>query len=127
MRLDLSLSPGIREAFETAPRNIPDDATQTSVSTALPTIVHDLEGEDFVWVASSYALASVALLPASGGFAEVRTTNRHRYSSDKVDLLFQLFGRRATMLGSQALFALGSALCGCAQNMNWLIAARSEC
>lgn len=26
-----------------------------------------------------------------------------------------------------AIFALGSALCGSAQNMNWLIAARSTC
>ena len=29
------------------------------------------------------------------------------------------------MLGSLAMFALGSALCGAAQNINWLIAARS--
>lgn len=29
------------------------------------------------------------------------------------------------MLGSLAIFALGSALCGAAQNINWLIAARS--
>lgn len=78
----------------------------TSVSTALPTIVHDLEGEDFVWVASAYALAATALLPASGGLAEV-------------------FGRRATMLGALGLFALGSALCGAAQSMAWLIAART--
>ncbi|KAJ3557850.1 hypothetical protein NM688_g1248 [Phlebia brevispora] len=78
----------------------------TAVSTALPTITHDLQGDDFVWVASAYALASTALLPASGGIAEV-------------------FGRRATILTSLALFALGSALCGAAQNMNWLIAART--
>lgn len=45
---------------------------QTSVSTALPTIVHDLHGDDFVWVASAYALASTALLPMTGGVAEVR-------------------------------------------------------
>ncbi|GJE91675.1 MFS general substrate transporter [Phanerochaete sordida] len=78
----------------------------TAVSTALPTIVHDLQGNDFVWVASAYALASTALLPMTGGLA-------------------QIFGRRPTMLGSQALFALGSALCGAAQNMRWLIAART--
>ena len=36
--------------------------SQTAVSTALPTIVHDLNGDDFVWVASAYALASTALL-----------------------------------------------------------------
>lgn len=37
----------------------------------------------------------------------------------------QVFGRRAAMLGALGLFALGSALCGSAQNMSWLIAARS--
>lgn len=44
---------------------------QTAVSPALPTIIHDLNGDDFVWVASGYALASTALLPATGGMAEV--------------------------------------------------------
>ncbi|EKM60198.1 uncharacterized protein PHACADRAFT_132704 [Phanerochaete carnosa HHB-10118-sp] len=78
----------------------------TAVSTALPTIVHDLNGEDFVWVASAYALAATALLPASGGMA-------------------QIFGRRPCMLLSLALFTLGSALCGAAKTMNWLIAART--
>ncbi|KAI0345553.1 Mfs1.2 [Trametopsis cervina] len=78
----------------------------TAVSTALPTILNDLHGDDFVWVASAYALASTALLPASGGLA-------------------QIFGRRPLMLISLAIFALGSALCGSAQNMNWLIAART--
>ncbi|KAF7794628.1 hypothetical protein EIP86_005764 [Pleurotus ostreatoroseus] len=78
----------------------------TAVSTALPTIVHDLNGDDFVWVASAYALASTALLPASGGIAEI-------------------FGRRITMLCSLALFATGSALCGAARSMNWLIAGRT--
>ena len=42
------------------------------MSPALPTIIHDLEGDDFVWVASAYALASTALLPATGGMAQVR-------------------------------------------------------
>ena len=44
---------------------------QTAVSPALPTIIHDLDGSDFVWVASAYALASTALLPATGGMAQV--------------------------------------------------------
>lgn len=30
------------------------------------------------------------------------------------------------MLTAQALFVLGSALCGSARNMNWLIAGRGE-
>ncbi|KIP03771.1 hypothetical protein PHLGIDRAFT_77045 [Phlebiopsis gigantea 11061_1 CR5-6] len=78
----------------------------SAVSTALPTIVHDLHGADFVWVASAYALAATALLPATGGIAQV-------------------FGRRPCMLLSLGMFALGSALCGAAKNMNWLIAART--
>ena len=48
-----------------------DACMQTSISTALPTIVHDLQGEDFVWVASAYALAGTALLPATGAMAQV--------------------------------------------------------
>lgn len=78
----------------------------TAVSSALPTIIHALEGDDFVWVGSAYALASTALLPATGGMA-------------------QIFGRRPTMLLALAMFALGSALCGSARNMNWLIAGRT--
>lgn len=39
----------------------------------------------------------------------------------------QIFGRRSAMVLSQGMFALGSALSGAAQNMNWLIAARSTC
>ncbi|PSR76338.1 hypothetical protein PHLCEN_2v8512 [Hermanssonia centrifuga] len=49
-----------------------------AVSTALPTIIHDLHGEDFIWVASAYNLASTALLPASGGVAEPRLIPHHR-------------------------------------------------
>lgn len=45
--------------------------SQTAISTALPTIIHELEGDNFVWVGSAYSLASTALLPATGGMAEV--------------------------------------------------------
>ena len=79
----------------------------TSVGTALPTIVSDLQGgENFAWVGSAYALSSTAFLPLSGTLADI-------------------FGRKPVMLISIALFPLGSALAGSAQNMNWLIAARS--
>lgn len=85
----------------------PDTAcSQTSVSTALPTIVDDLNGEDFVWVGSAYALGSTAILPMTGGLA-------------------QIFGRRPVVLGSLAFFAVGSALSGAAQSMAMLIAGRS--
>ena len=79
----------------------------TAIGTALPTITEDLNGaDDFVWIGSAYALSSTAFLPLSG-------------------LMADIFGRRPTMLISIIFFSLGSALAGSAQNMNWLIAARS--
>ncbi|KAH8103096.1 iron permease [Cristinia sonorae] len=79
----------------------------TGVSTALPTITADLDGaENFVWVGSAYALSSTAILPLSGGLANI-------------------FGRRPVMLACVTFFAIGSALAGAAQNMNMLIAARA--
>ncbi|KIO20592.1 hypothetical protein M407DRAFT_29797 [Tulasnella calospora MUT 4182] len=78
----------------------------TSVSTALPTIVEDLEGTDFAWVGSAFALGSTAILPLVGGLA-------------------QIFGRRPIVIGSILFFALGSGLCGGANNMTMLIAGRT--
>ena len=46
---------------------------QTAVANALPVIAHDLQGQQFAWVGTSYALAGVAFIPMSGGFAEVRS------------------------------------------------------
>ena len=80
----------------------------TGVATALPTITADLNGGDnFVWVGSAFALSSTAVLPLTGGLADI-------------------FGRRPIMLISIAFFAVGSALAGAAQSMNMLIAARGE-
>ncbi|KAL4246487.1 MFS transporter superfamily protein [Abortiporus biennis] len=78
----------------------------TCIFTALPAITQAVGGEDFAWVNSAYALASTALIPAGGGLADI-------------------FGRRGIIFTSYVLFALGSALCGSAQNMTWLIAGRS--
>ena len=78
----------------------------TAVATALPTITADLHGTDFVWVGSAYALASSAILPMTGGLAQV-------------------FGRRPSFLGSIACFTAGSAICGAAKNMGMLIAGRT--
>ncbi|KAM5544683.1 hypothetical protein V8D89_001581 [Ganoderma adspersum] len=79
----------------------------TAVSTAVPTMTSDLHGgDDFVWIGSAYGLASTAILPFSGRLADV-------------------FGRRPIMLVSIAIFLVGSALAGAAQNMTWLIAART--
>ncbi|EEB91530.1 hypothetical protein MPER_10092, partial [Moniliophthora perniciosa FA553] len=77
----------------------------TMVSTALPAIVADLKGENFVWVGTAFPLASTTFQPLSGGIAET-------------------FGRRPAMLVALGLFTLGSALCGAAQSLDWLIAAR---
>ncbi|KAJ7599216.1 Mfs1.2 [Mycena floridula] len=72
---------------------------QTAVATALPVIVNSLHGRDIAWVGTAF-------LPMSGGLAEI-------------------FGRRSILLISLGIFTLGSALCGSAKSMNWLIAARA--
>ncbi|KAJ7641535.1 iron permease [Roridomyces roridus] len=78
----------------------------TAVSTALPVIVQDLEGDKFIWVGSAYTLGATALIPFCGGLA-------------------QIFGRRFVLLGAIALFCVGSALCGAATSMNFLIGGRT--
>ncbi|GAA99522.1 hypothetical protein E5Q_06223 [Mixia osmundae IAM 14324] len=78
----------------------------TAISTALPTIVRDLQSDNYTWVGSAYALSSTAFIPWMGGLA-------------------QIFGRRAAYLTAIFLFAAGSALCGASQNMTMLIAART--
>ncbi|KZW02334.1 MFS general substrate transporter [Exidia glandulosa HHB12029] len=75
------------------------------VGIALPTIAQALHATDFVWVGSAYALAATCSLPIIGGFA-------------------QAFGRRPVMLASITIFAIGSAICGAAPNMQALIAGR---
>ncbi|KAI1790040.1 Mfs1.2 [Ganoderma leucocontextum] len=77
-----------------------------SVSNALPVVVADLRADSFIWTIGAYGIASTALLPLSGVLADV-------------------YGRRVIMLGAVGLFALGGALCGAAQSMNMLIAARA--
>lgn len=79
----------------------------SSVGTALPTIVADLQGTEFIWVGSAYALSSSAFMASSGGLGNI-------------------FGRRAVILAAIAVFATGSAVAGAAQSMNMLITARSE-
>ena len=78
----------------------------TAVATALPTIIIALGGHDFVWVGASYALAASAVLPMTGGLAQV-------------------FGRGPAVVPSIGLFALGSAICGAAHNFPTMIAGRT--
>ncbi|KAH9918444.1 iron permease [Fomitopsis serialis] len=85
--------------------DLPSALDLTAVSTALPTITSHLHGSDFIWAGSAYAIASTAILPTVGGLVSV-------------------FGRKPIILGFILLFALGSALCGAAQNMAMFIAGR---
>lgn len=80
---------------------------QTIVSTALPTIVSDLGGLDHLsWVVTAYILASTISAPLYGKLGD-------------------LYGRRNMVFLSVALFLLGSALCGMAQSMEFLIFSRA--
>ncbi|KAI0648750.1 iron permease [Trametes meyenii] len=78
----------------------------SAISTALPTIVGHLNGTDFIWAGSAYTIASTAVLPFVGDLAST-------------------FGRKPVLMAFILCFALGSALCGGAQNMNMLIAGRA--
>ena len=78
---------------------------QMAVSTALPTIVNDLHGTDFIWVGSAFTIASTAIIPFVGD-------------------LVSGFGRKPVLLAFILFFAAGSAICGAAHNMNMLIAGR---
>jgi EmrB/QacA subfamily drug resistance transporter len=80
---------------------------QTVVSTALPAIVAELHGFDlYAWVATSYLLTSVITVPVVGRLGDQ-------------------FGRRPFVLGSIVIFSVASALCGYANSMEGLVAARA--
>ncbi|MEU6844155.1 MFS transporter [Streptomyces sp. NPDC046716] len=80
------------------------------VSAATVPIVRDLDpvhGIDrFPWLISAFALASAAMLPLYGKLCDT-------------------LGARRVFLGAVATFLFGSALCGAAQSMDWLITARA--
>ena len=80
---------------------------QTIVSTALPVISQRLDGNSgqYSWVGSAYLLASTSLIPLYGRLSD-------------------LTGRKPLLYIATIIFLLGSALCGAAQNMAWLDAAR---
>ncbi|SNX85597.1 related to multidrug resistance proteins [Melanopsichium pennsylvanicum] len=80
---------------------------QTIVSTALPVISQSLDGDagQYSWVGSAYLLASTSLIPFYGRLSD-------------------LTGRKPLLYAATIIFLFGSALCGAAQNMAWLDAAR---
>ncbi|WP_328522347.1 MDR family MFS transporter [Kribbella sp. NBC_00359] len=80
---------------------------QTIVATALPTIVSDLGGANHLsWVVTSYLLAETIMTALIGKFGD-------------------LYGRKRMFLISVVLFLAGSALCGMANSMLWLVGSRA--
>jgi EmrB/QacA subfamily drug resistance transporter len=80
---------------------------QTIVSTALPTIVGELDGlSHMAWVTTAYILAATVGMPIYGKLGD-------------------LIGRRQLFLTALAVFVLGSGLAGFAQDMPQLIAFRA--
>lgn len=80
---------------------------QTIVATALPTIVAKLGGGgEYSWVGTAYMLAAAALSPLYGKLSD-------------------LVGRKPILYTSIVIFLIGSALCGAAQNMTWLVVCRA--
>jgi EmrB/QacA subfamily drug resistance transporter len=80
---------------------------QTIFSTALPTIVGELNGVDhMLWVTTAYILASTIMLPVYGKLGD-------------------LIGRKGLFIGAIGLFIVGSVVGGLATDMTWLIAGRA--
>lgn len=80
---------------------------QTIFSTALPTIVGELNGVDqMLWVTTAYILASTITMPVYGKLGD-------------------LVGRKFLFIGALGLFVLGSIVGGLAGNMTWLIIGRA--
>ncbi|KAL0950812.1 hypothetical protein HGRIS_007576 [Hohenbuehelia grisea] len=79
----------------------------TIVSTSLPTIVGDLAASqnEYTWVGVAYMLTQTACQPLYGRISDI-------------------VGRECVLYVSMAIFAIGSLLCGAAQNITWLILAR---
>ncbi len=80
---------------------------QTIVATALPTVVSDLGGAGHQsWVVTSYLLASTIATAVVGKLGD-------------------LFSRKAVFQVSVVFFFVGSVLCGLADSMSMLVAARA--
>jgi EmrB/QacA subfamily drug resistance transporter len=80
---------------------------QTIVATALPTIVEKLGGgREYSWVGSAYLLTAASLSPLYGKLSD-------------------LVGRKPILYSAIVVFLIGSALCGAAQSMTWLIISRA--
>lgn len=79
---------------------------QTIVSTAMPAIIADLKGIEYVaWTTTAYLLASTTMIPIYGKLSD-------------------LYGRRIVLLSGITVFVLASMLCGIAQDIFQLIGYR---
>ncbi|KAJ7275380.1 major facilitator superfamily domain-containing protein [Mycena haematopus] len=85
-----------------------DAASPTIVSTSLPTIASELHitQNEYSWVGIAYMLTQTAFQPLYGRISD-------------------LVGRQLVLYISMFIFCLGSLLCGMAQNITMLIAARA--
>lgn len=80
---------------------------QTIFSTALPTIVGELDGVDhMLWVTTAYLLAATIMMPIYGKLGD-------------------LVGRKGLFVGALVMFLVGSIVGGLAQDMTWLIIGRA--
>jgi EmrB/QacA subfamily drug resistance transporter len=80
---------------------------QTIVATALPSVVSDLGGiTQYSWVFTAYMLTSTVSVPLYGKLGDI-------------------YGRKYLFIFAIAVFLVGSALCGIAQNMTELVAFRA--
>ena len=79
----------------------------TIVATALPSIVDDIGGvTGITWVVTAYLLAQIATMPLYGKLGDV-------------------YGRKRIFLIAVGVFTVGSMLCGLAQSLDQLLAARA--
>ncbi|KAI8606593.1 major facilitator superfamily domain-containing protein, partial [Dissophora ornata] len=79
---------------------------QTIISVCTTKIANDFNAlSDVPWVGTSYLLTSTSFQPLYGRFSDI-------------------FGRKATFLIAVSIFLVGSALCGAAQDMVWVIISR---
>ncbi|KAG1741211.1 major facilitator superfamily domain-containing protein, partial [Suillus occidentalis] len=89
---------------------------QTITTTALPTIVAEIGGgKNYSWVGSAYMLVCASLSPVYGKLSD----NLGEYPLSAMER------RKRVLYGCILIFLIGSALCGAAQNMTWLIVSRA--
>ncbi|GMK54012.1 hypothetical protein CspeluHIS016_0105980 [Cutaneotrichosporon spelunceum] len=81
---------------------------QTIIATALPTMVAQFNASpaQYSWVITAYQLAMTLLTPINGRVSDI-------------------IGRKPMLYAAIVVFTISSALCGAAQNIEWLIVCRA--